>query len=100
MAMSDPKANRKVVITNPAGLHARPADLFVKTALKFNAKVTVVKGSERVDGRSILGLLTLGAADGTELTLEAEGPDAGEALEALAELVASNFADKETLNPQ
>lgn len=93
-------ANRTLTITNPSGMHARPADLFVKTVLRFTSKVTVIKGSERVDGRSILGLLTLGAAEGTQLTIEADGPDADDALEALADLVASNFAEKETLNQQ
>ena len=91
----DNKAVRTVVIRNPQGLHARPADLFVKRAAQFQSTIEVIKDNERVDGKSILGLLTLAATEGTELSLEADGPDAEAALSALAELVAQNFAEDE-----
>ena len=93
--MSDPKARRVVVVTNPQGMHARPAHEFVTLASKFAAEIEVVKDHERVDGKSILGLLTLAAVEGTELSIEAVGPDAERALDALAELFASGFAEKE-----
>lgn len=91
--MSETKATRTVVVTNPQGLHARPADLFVKTASRFVSKVELIKGQERVDGKSILSLLTLAAVEGTRLSIEAVGPDAQQALDALAELVEHNFAE-------
>jgi phosphotransferase system HPr (HPr) family protein len=93
--MSGSKCVRNVTITNPQGMHARPADMFVKLANRFASNIVIVKGSERVDGKSILGLLTLAATEGTELSLEADGPDAEAALTALAELVAQNFAEDE-----
>jgi phosphocarrier protein HPr len=96
--MNGPNLCRKVVVTNPQGMHARPADLFVKTANRFEAEITVVKGSERVDGKSILGLLTLAATEGTELSLEANGREAEAALDALAQLIGQNFAENESLN--
>lgn len=89
------RATRTVVVTNPQGLHARPADLFVKTATRFTSKIELVKGRERVDGKSILALLTLAAVAGTQLLIEADGDDAEQALEALAKLVEANFAETE-----
>ena len=93
--MNDTKAVRQVVITNPQGLHARPADMFVKLAVRFEAKVDVIKDNERVDGKSILAILTLAAVEGTELIIEATGCDANEAIDALTELVQNNFAENE-----
>ncbi len=92
--MSDGRQTRTVVVTNPQGLHARPADLFVKLASKYQAKVEVIKEGERVDGKSILAILTLAAVEGTPLTIEATGPDALAALDALAELVMRNFDEE------
>ena len=89
--MADQTRTRTVTVTNPQGLHARPADAFVKTALRYSSKIEVIKESERVDGTSILSLLTLAALEGTKLSLEATGSDAEQALEALAELFARNF---------
>lgn len=97
--MSETKATRTVVVTNPQGLHARPADMFVKLATRFAAKVEIVKDRERVDGKSILALLTLAAAEGTKLSIEAEGPDAAEALDALVALVEHDFAENENSHP-
>ncbi len=93
--MSESMLSRTVTIQNEQGLHARPADLFVRTAMQFEAKVEVVKGSLRVDGKSILDVLTLGATQNTELTLEATGSDAEAVLDALAELVESKFIEPE-----
>lgn len=93
--MSEPIARRKVVVTNAAGLHLRPADMFVKTARGFAAQVFVIKDSERVDGKSILSMLALAAVESTELEIEATGPDAEDAIAALCELFARNFHDDE-----
>ena len=92
--MTDGTVTRTVVVTNPQGLHARPADLFVKLASQYQAKVEVIKDGERVDGKSILAILTLAAVEGTQLTIEATGPDAEAALDALAELVVRNFDEE------
>jgi phosphocarrier protein HPr len=97
--MSEARLARTVVVTNPQGLHARPADLFVKLATRFASRVEIVKDRERVDGKSILAILTLAAAEGTKLSIEAEGPDAAEALEALAALVEHDFAENENSHP-
>ena len=93
--MSESTLSRTVTIQNEQGLHARPADLFVRTASQFKSTVEVVKGSLRVDGKSILDVLTLGATQNTELTIEATGSDAQAVLDALAELVESKFTEPE-----
>ena len=80
-----------MTVVNPQGLHARPADLFVKTANRFSATIEVTKGNETVDGKSILSILTLAAEQGTELEINATGTDAQEALTALSELVKNGF---------
>lgn len=93
--MSVPKSRRSVVVNNPQGIHARPAHLFVKLANQFASNIEIIKDHERVDGKSILGILTLAAVEGTKLTIEAVGPDADHALDALAELFANNFSENE-----
>ncbi|MFV2068861.1 MAG: HPr family phosphocarrier protein [Pirellulales bacterium] len=98
--MNDSRARRSVVVNQPEGLHARPAELFVKVALQFDSKIDVVKDNQRVDAKSILHVLTLAAVEGTRLDLEAEGPDAKEAIDALAELVDSNFSIDGTMNQE
>ena len=82
-----------VTVLNKAGLHARPADLLVRQANQFEAEIMIGKGSEFVDCKSILSLLTLGAAQGTELTLSATGGDADQALKSISELFESGFQD-------
>ncbi|NOZ40084.1 MAG: HPr family phosphocarrier protein [Planctomycetes bacterium] len=89
---------KTVVISNPQGLHARPAELFARLALQFDSDIEVIRDSHRVDAKSILHVLTLGAAQGTELTLQATGADAEAALEALVRLVESDFATDETMS--
>jgi len=86
----------RVVVTHEVGLHARPAALFVQTANRFTSSVrvrNVTTGSEPVDAKSILGILTLGVLSGHEILVSAEGPDEGEALRALRALVENGFAD-------
>ena len=89
--MNPSKAIRTVRIGKPEGLHARPAELFVSLAIRFDAQIEVVKGDRRADAKSMLHVLTLAAVQGTELRIEAVGSDAAAAVEALAELVASDF---------
>lgn len=89
--MSDPSASRSVTIVNPEGLHARPAYMFAELAATFDAKVEIVKEGERIDGKSILSILTLAAEKDSELLIEATGSDAKAALNALAELVEQGF---------
>ncbi len=88
-------ASRKVTIKNKLGLHARPAMIFVETASKYQAEVSVCRTdqSEHVDGRSIMQMMMLAATEGTELEISATGEDAENAVEALVELVKSNFQE-------
>lgn len=82
---------KRVTIQNKLGLHARPAMSFVDVANGFQSDVRVVKGSQSVDGKSIMQMMMLAATQGTELTIEAKGPDAEEAIAALAQLVENKF---------
>lgn len=84
---------RTVGIMNPLGLHARAAAQFVRTATQFSSRVTVSKDGTTIDGKSILGILFLGATAGSELTIAASGEDEQEAVEALVTLVTSGFGD-------
>ncbi len=86
---------RKVQIVNPLGLHARPAAEFVKLAAAFESEVLVAKDEQQVNGKSILGVMTLAAECGSQLTLRVEGEDAEKAALALSELVMSGFGDVE-----
>jgi phosphocarrier protein HPr len=84
---------RNVAVVNPLGLHARAAAKFVRVASQFDATIRVSRGSRELDGKSILGLLLLGAARGTQITIKADGPDEKAAIEALGQLVADGFGD-------
>ena len=93
--MSAPTVSRQVVIRNRLGLHARASAQFVRTAGRFQAEITVELGSQRVNGKSIMGLLLLAAAQGTTLGLSAVGTDSLAALQALGELVEGRFGEPE-----
>ena len=82
-----------LTITNPLGLHARAAARFVHAAGGFASLIRVARGERVMDGKSIMGLLLLGAARGSVITLSADGPDEREALDALAALVTSGFSE-------
>jgi phosphocarrier protein HPr len=84
-------ARRRVTICNQKGLHARAAAKFVKLAETFDADVTVEKNETRVPGCSIMGLMMLAAGPGCDIDIEATGPDARQAVDALAQLVAGKF---------
>lgn len=82
---------RELAIVNQRGLHARASAKFVKCAESFDANITVSRDGHTVPATSIMGLMMLGAAIGTTITVEATGPQAAEALDALSELVRSKF---------
>ena len=89
---NDP-VERHVEIVNRAGMHARPAAEFVKTAGQFTSHVTVEKDGLEVNGKSIMGVLMLAAEQGSTLFLSAQGDDAQAAVDALAELVGRGFEE-------
>ena len=76
MTISQQTVSREVVVGIPQGLHARPADLLAREAQRWQSRIEVVGSAQRVDGKSILDLLTLAAEAGTRLVVEATGPDA------------------------
>ncbi len=77
----------RVTIVNPLGLHARAAARFVHAASAFECRVKVARGGREIDGKSIMGLLLLAAAQGSEITITTDGPGEADALEALCALV-------------
>ena len=86
---------RELGIVNRKGLHARASAKFVAMSERFQSTITVTRCGETVAGESIMGLLTLAAAQGTTITVTAEGPDAAEALDAIAALVSGRFGEEE-----
>ncbi len=74
---------KKIKIKNSQGLHARPASIFVRIANKFESDVTVKKDAEKVNGKSIMGLLVLAASQGNVIEVEVNGPDAQQAINEL-----------------
>ncbi len=92
--MSD-RVARQLTIVNRRGLHARASAKFVKCAEAFNANVRVSRDGQTVEGTSIMGLMTLAAAPGCQIELEADGPDAAAAMHALTELVSGGFGEED-----
>jgi len=88
---------REVEIVNPLGLHMRPAAKFVETANRYRAEVTVHKGDQEVNGKSITEMMLLEALPGTTLRLEGNGEDAEACLDALAEVVANFDKDEDSV---
>lgn len=82
---------RELQIVNKLGIHARPAALFVKVANRFKCDIFVEKDGEKVNGKSIMGLMMLAAGPGSRLRIHAEGGDAPQALEEIEALVARKF---------
>jgi phosphocarrier protein HPr len=80
-------------IVNKLGLHARPSAALTQTATRFKSEVWLTKGTRRVNGKSIMGVMMLAAACGAILTVEANGPDEEEALAAIESLIASGFGE-------
>lgn len=86
---------RSVEITNKRGLHARASAKFAKLAGEFDAQITVSRDGQGVDGQSIMDLMMLAAGPGSVLDIDAEGPDAQAALDALVALVAARFEEED-----
>ena len=84
---------KEAVVNNQVGLHARPATFFLQTANEFKSSIWVEKDERRVNAKSLLGVLSLGIVKGTAINLIADGPDEKEAVEALIELISSNFSE-------
>lgn len=89
-----PKVSITLTVLNIEGLHARPAMKFVDVANRFTATCAVTKEGEVVDGKSVMGMMTLGATQGTELLIEADGDDAEALCEALKRLFEEKFGEE------
>lgn len=85
--------SRTLKVLSTAGLHARPAGLFIETANRFRSAIRVAKGDREVNGKSVLGLMLLEITAGSELTITAEGEDEEQALEALSALITGRFGE-------
>jgi phosphocarrier protein len=85
------KIAKELVVTNKLGIHARPAAMFVRTANRFDCDIFVEKDGERVNGKSIMGLMMLAAGPGSKLTIFAEGTDATHALHEIEALMKRKF---------
>lgn len=89
--MPEIECSRTVTLVNEQGFHLRPAKLFVELASRYQSHIELVKDDQRIDGKSILSILTLGAPQGTQLSLVAAGDDCQDAIAALAQLIESGF---------
>lgn len=92
-----PSVSREVIVQNKLGLHARPAMQFVDVANQFTSNITVHKGGDEpcdADGKSVMQMIILAATEGTPLQIDAEGDDAAEAVQKLAELFDSRFGEE------
>lgn len=88
--------SKKVTIQNETGLHARPATALVKLAGEFESTFNIYMHGYRINGKSILGVMTLAAEQGAELEIELEGPDEEEATQAIANLIEGGFKETES----
>jgi phosphotransferase system HPr (HPr) family protein len=86
--------SRSVMVSNELGLHARAAARFVHLATQFTSQIRIGRDTKMMDGKSIMGILLLAAARGTNLTITAHGPDEAAAIEALVSLVESGFGEE------
>lgn len=84
---------REVIIKNKTGLHARPAAVFVQIANKYDSEISITKDNQKVNGKSIMGILMLAAEKGAKVIITAEGDDAKEAIEELSGML---LRDEET----
>ena len=85
--------SKEVTVTNQTGLYARPATSFIQKANEFRSTMMVEKAERKVNAKSLLGVLSLGITKGSTITISAEGPDETEAVNALCELIESNFGE-------
>ena len=85
--------SKEIVVQNQVGLHARPATFFIQKANEFTSSIWISREDRKVNAKSLLGVLSLGVTRGTSITLTAEGADEEVAVNELADLVQSNFAE-------
>jgi len=85
---------KSVTIRNKQGLHARPAALFVQVANKFSSEITIAKGRQKINGKSIMGIMMLAAAAGSKVTIIADGDDADKAVVELEKLLIADDMDE------
>ena len=85
-----PRIEKEVTILNPQGLHARPAALFVQIAMKYDSVIVLRKDEEKVNGKSIMGILMLAAERNSKIMIEANGADAEQAIKELEEFLGKN----------
>jgi phosphotransferase system HPr (HPr) family protein len=90
--MNPLSATRTVTVSNPQGLHLRPADMIVRRAKMFSSTIELTKDKQVVDAKSMFGIMTLAAEQGTQLEIRARGDDAFAAVDALSELFERGFA--------
>jgi phosphocarrier protein len=83
----------EVILKNETGLHARPASIFIKMASKYSSEIKVIKDNKEYNGKSIIGILSMGAGKGTKLIIKAEGKDEEQAIEALKALIEGDFGE-------
>src|SRR3954454_21079496 len=88
------KLEKEITIINRLGLHARPAAMFVRIASRYRSEVWVAKEGERINGKSIMGLMMLAAGQGSTLTIECEGPDTDKVMEELEQLIQNKFSEE------
>ena len=86
--------NKKVTVTNTVGLHARPATFFIQKANEYKSSIWVESEERRVNAKSLLGILSLGIIQGTEIEIIANGVDEEDAVEGLVELLKSDFSEQ------
>lgn len=91
---SDPSMTKDFLVSNKLGIHARPAAMFVKTANRFSCDIFVEKDGEKVNGKSIMGLMMLAAGPGSTLTVHAQGNDASQALAEIETLIKRKFDEE------
>jgi phosphocarrier protein len=87
--------SREFRISNKLGLHARPSAQLTQVAGKFASEIYIAKNGRRVNAKSIMGVMMLAAGPGSTVTVDAEGPDEGQAIDAIAALIASRFGEHE-----
>ena len=85
--------SKEVVINNQVGLHARPATFFIQKANEFKSSIWIEKDERKVNAKSLLGVLSLGIIKGTEISIGAEGPDEEAAVQALHQLIETDFRE-------
>jgi phosphocarrier protein len=88
---SQSKTTKELIVINRLGLHARPSAMFVKTASRFKCEIWVEKDGERVNGKSIMGLMMLAAGQGSKLLVTCEGTDGDKALAEIEEIIRRKF---------